>query len=224
VKWFKVWCAILSSTLVEEAGAAGVGTWTLILSLAANDKTPGKFRFKSINHLARIFNMEPQILEQHLKIFEKTKRIKIKRFEDEIVLRVLKWQEYQQNPKDRVDTHNQQKNKKVDTQNHPRGEENREERKEREEEKREESREEKNNPLKEQFFSLLKSFPSYPFQEEEDNSLFDHLKDKIDILEQTKRKIDWWRQNPEASKSKKKSPRQQLIEFFLEELEFQNQR
>ena len=106
---------MISSTLVEEVGVAGVGTFILILILAGNDRTPGSFRYKDTTHLARLFNMEPENLEKYLKVFEKTRRIKIKPLKDEFILTVIKWLKYQQDPKAKVGTQNQQKNVKVGT-------------------------------------------------------------------------------------------------------------
>jgi hypothetical protein len=224
MNWFKVWTGILNSTLVQEVGAAGVGTWTLILSLAANEVTPGSFKFKNVQHLARIFNMDPEILENHLKIFETTGRIKIRPSGAEFFCKVCKWQRYQRDIRKKVDGHNQQRNGKVDGQNqHKRREEEKREDEIRGE-KKEEIQERETSPCKKRFFELLKNIPSYPFHPEEDANIFDLFETKIDILTETEKKITWWQQNPEALLSKKKSLRQQLVEFFLEEVDFQTTR
>jgi hypothetical protein len=229
MKWIKLWTSIITSTLVQEAGISGVGSWALILILAGNDKTPGKFRFKDVDHLARIMNSDSKILSQHLKIFENAQRIKIKNLNGEFSLSVLKWHKYQQDMYGKVDGHNPSKNRKVDTQSPPGGEERRgQERRIKGKEEREEReiKEGETSISKQHFFSLLKSFPSYPFQEKEDSDLFEFFSKKypkVDIVIQTKKKIEWWLENPQAAHSSKKNQREQLIEWLLGEAEYQNQ-
>lgn len=75
--------------------------------------------------------------------------------------------------------------------------------------------------IKEQFLLMLKSCKEYPFNEEKDSLLFDiTIKElpNIKILEQTDKKILWWKNHPEALKA---NPRKQLWEWFEGEFEFQ---
>jgi len=81
--------------------------------------------------------------------------------------------------------------------------------------------------LKTEFFNLLRSLsgPSYPFQEIEDGQVFDLFTakyPKVNIIEQTKRKVEYWRENPSALRAHKKGPRVQLVDWLLAEAEYQN--
>jgi len=76
---------------------------------------------------------------------------------------------------------------------------------------------------KDQFLSVLKDCDGYPLDEVKDSLLFDiTIKEchGINILKQTEKKIAWWKKHPDALKSKKKHPREQLQEWFKEETKF----
>ena len=78
--------------------------------------------------------------------------------------------------------------------------------------------------MKDEFLSLLKSCRRYPFNEIEDSLLFDiTVKEypRINILKQTAKKIDWWRDHTDALKGSA-NPRQKLQEWFKNESEFQS--
>lgn len=75
--------------------------------------------------------------------------------------------------------------------------------------------------IKGQFLSMLRDCKGYPFNEFQDSLLFDiTVRDcpGINILKQTAKKIDWWKEHPEALKA---NPRKKLQDWFKEELEFQ---
>jgi len=79
-----------------------------------------------------------------------------------------------------------------------------------------------NDHLKEHFLLLLKNCFGYPFDQENDSRLFDCAAEElpgIDLLEQTAKKIDWWKSHPRAIG---RSPRRQLREWFIREFEFQS--
>jgi len=82
---------------------------------------------------------------------------------------------------------------------------------------------------KTEFFKLLQSLsgPSYPFQENEDGQVFDLFTakyPKVNIIEQTEKKIEYWRENPSALRAHKKGPRVQLVDWLLGEAEYQDGR
>jgi len=81
--------------------------------------------------------------------------------------------------------------------------------------------------LKTEFFNLLRSLsgPSYPFQENEDGQVFDLFAvkyPKVNIIEQTEKKVEYWRENPSALRAHKKGPRTQLVDWLLGEAEYQD--
>ncbi len=83
----------------------------------------------------------------------------------------------------------------------------------------------KNNLLPE-YLSRLKNCPGYPFDEDIDSDFFDCFELEypgINILEQLDKKIDWWKEHPEALKQKA-APRSQLDKWFENEHEFQKRR
>jgi hypothetical protein len=232
MQWFKIHAQrwFLGSTRFELSPEQR-SVWIDTLARASLNDPPGEFSYYSLDQLAVQFQVPIELLKISLKRFIKVQ--KIKHNGKEKFIKISNWAKYQseyerQKPyrkgKSPQESHCNKVTPKVVTKL-PLEERRGEEEKIREEVEGEE-REIKEGEIstsKLQFFKLLRSFPSYPFQEEEDSSVFDHLKGRIDIIKQTKRKILWWQKNPQALLSKKKSPRQQLIEFFLEEVEFQNQ-
>ena len=75
---------------------------------------------------------------------------------------------------------------------------------------------------KDQFLSMLKVCRGYPFDEVKDALLFDITATEcpnINIIEQTKKKIAWWQEHPDAMKA---DPREQLQKWFEGEAEFQD--
>lgn len=79
------------------------------------------------------------------------------------------------------------------------------------------------------FFKLLQSLssPSYPFQENEDGQVFDLFTakyPKVNIIEQTEKKVEYWRENPSALRAHKKGPRTQLVDWLLAEVDYQGGR
>jgi hypothetical protein len=76
--------------------------------------------------------------------------------------------------------------------------------------------------VKDEFLELLRNCLGYPFEEIKDTLLFDiTIKEypRINILEQTQKKIAWWEGHPDALKA---DPRKQLKEWFKEESRFKN--
>lgn len=82
---------------------------------------------------------------------------------------------------------------------------------------------EKNKTVKDMFLSMLMECVGYPFDEIQDSMLFDiTVKENpdINILNQTEKKINWWKEHPEALKPKA-NPRKKLFEWFCSEQGFQ---
>lgn len=76
------------------------------------------------------------------------------------------------------------------------------------------------NTVKEEFLALLRGCPDYPFDEMKDSLLFDiSIKDcpKINIIQQTTKRIIWWKEHPDAFKG---DPRKQLADFFRDRQAF----
>jgi len=75
--------------------------------------------------------------------------------------------------------------------------------------------------IKEQFLSMLRDCNGYPFDESQDSLLFDITFEDcpgINIIEQTEKKIDWWKKHPSSLKA---NPREKLKKWFKKEYEFQ---
>jgi len=78
----------------------------------------------------------------------------------------------------------------------------------------------KGKTLKEEFLSLLRSCPGYPFETLADALLYDYAVREclgINVIEQTQLKIAWWKDHPDALRA---DPRGQLKNFFRKEYEF----
>ncbi len=75
--------------------------------------------------------------------------------------------------------------------------------------------------IKEQFLSMLRECKDYPFNEAQDSILFSiTVKEfpNINIIQQTARKIAWWKEHSDALKA---NPKKQLQDWFKKEHEFQ---
>jgi hypothetical protein len=228
MKWFKIYPQkwLLGSTRWElslEERALFID----FLSLASLNDPPGEFSFFSLSQLADQCRAPQKVVENAIEHFVLSQKIEY--FPKKNKIRITNWKKYQseyerQKPYRPREKASNKVTPKVVTklllEREGEGEGEIEIEGEEKEKEREIKEGEPSNSKK-QFFSILKSFPSYPFQEDQDGQVFDHLAKKIDIAGQTRKKIAWWKENPKAIHSKKKPMRQQLIEFFLEEVEFQ---
>jgi len=81
---------------------------------------------------------------------------------------------------------------------------------------------------RDQFLHILKEFSNecpYPFDEEADSQIYDYSVKtwrNVDPLRELEKKIEYWKENPGALRSKGKDPRTQLLEFFEKEAEYQS--
>jgi hypothetical protein len=81
----------------------------------------------------------------------------------------------------------------------------------------------KGKTVKDDFLAILKACPGYPFDEGADSLIFDITVQEctgINILEQTTKKIAWWKNYPDALKA---NPRAQLQDWFQKEKKFKQQ-
>ena len=86
--------------------------------------------------------------------------------------------------------------------------------------KEEELKKGEGKTLKAAFLNILRQYSEYPFNNELDELLFNISVVNypgINLLEQTAKKIKWWREHPTAIEA---DPRGQLQKFFAEEVEF----
>jgi hypothetical protein len=230
MRWFKLYPQkwLLGSTRFElsiEQRAVFVD----FLALASLHDPPGEFVFYSIEQLATQFQVSVSLVESTIKRCVETKKIEFFPKKNRTVIK--NWKKYQSEYDRQKPYRSREKaNNKVttsDVSKLPLEGEEEEKRKEVEVEEKERKREKgEGEPSlpKQTFFSLLKSFPSYPFQEKEDEPIFEHFSNRIDLIEQTQKKIAWWKENLHALNSSKKNPRQQLIEFLLQEVDFRAER
>ena len=235
MQWFKIHAQrwFLGSTRFELS-LEQRSVWIDVLARASLNDPPGEFCYYSLEQLAIQFQVPLELLKIALKRFIEVE--KIAHNEKKKFIKILNWTKYQ-SEYERQKPYRKGKfpqegacNKvtpKVVTEfplekNREEGEKNR--REDEEEEREMQEGEGKTSNFKHTFFKLLKSFPSYPFQEGEDGQIFDLYNERIDVIEQTQKKIQWWRENPNSLKSSKKKLRQQLISFFCDKVDFQNQR
>jgi len=221
--------------------------WIDVLAAASLNEPPGQIDYFSFEQLSSQFNIELELLERALEKFESYKKIKHNRKKRRIkIINWKKYQsEYQrQLPyRQQVSKKSRLANMEVENSNKVTGRLEGEERRLEVEEKQriEEIATSNNSPtifltssplpsiskslnerktIKEEFLALLKELRCYPFSESEDSLLFDiTVKEhpKINILEQTNKKITWWKDHPDALKA---NPRNQLLDWFKEEAKF----
>jgi len=188
-----------------------------------------------------------ELLDQCIKKFIETGKIERKYYkrEKKEIFYIKKWEQYQpeylwKKPYKSTRKARSTKQSKNDAYVDPIREEKKEkEKKIKEEKKREESltsnKNSSNFPLpsnsnsfkeggitiKEQFLSTLRDCNGYPFDELQDSLLFDITFEDcpgINIIEQTEKKIDWWKERPGALNA---NPREKLQKWFKKEYEFQ---
>lgn len=188
-----------------------------------------------------------ELLERCIKKFIETGKIERKYYkrEKKEIFSIKKWEQYQseylwKKPEKSTRKARCTKQSKTDAQVDPIGEEKRkEEKKIKKDEKREESLTPNNNSfkspllsnsntfiegeitIKEQFLSMLRECKGYPINEAQDSLLFSiTVKEfpNINIIQQTARKIAWWKEHPDALKA---NPKKQLQDWFKKEDEFQ---
>jgi hypothetical protein len=221
--------------------------WTDILARAGitNVDEPGKIHFVSDEHLAEQLQVPLELLQRTLEKCKKSKKIKIigKKSENIFVLSVIKWEKYQHiwmhqksyRTREKAKREKQKKAYLAGTKKHNAditgyvaladriggdriGTDIR-----KDDRIGEDTNTDPSNP-RNIFLSMLQDLSNslpYPFSEVEDRQIYDAFAHKIDVLAQLEKKIKFWTENPLALKSKKKAPRQQLVEWFLDEVEFQ---
>jgi hypothetical protein len=229
MKWIKSYTSELDSTLLQEASAETFRVFYLLRLLAGREDRGGKIKYLDNQHLARLVNTKPEIIEKSLNYLQKTFRIKTHRFSEGWILKIVKWNIYQGVTETKPESRNRRNPGKRKAVFDGRGEERRGEEIRGDKIREEKSGESPPSTQKTEFFNLLRSLsgPSYPFQETEDGQVFDLFTakyPKVNIIEQTKRKVEYWRENPSALRAHKKGPRTQLVDWLLSEVEYQDGR
>jgi hypothetical protein len=235
MKWFKIYPQkwLLGSTRFEislEQRAIFID----FLSMASLNDPPGEFPYFSLDQLGHQCCCAREIVEKAIERLIQTE--KIVHFPKKKRIIIKNWAKYQSEYERQKPYRSQEKaSNKVTTPDITKlplegeGEEEEKEKRNRnrEEEKKREIQEGETSPGKIQFISILKefslSFP-YPFSQEEDGVLFDSFARKIDVITELHKKLEFWKQNPKALGSKKKSARLQLYEFFIDEVDFQREK
>jgi len=177
-----------------------------------------------------------ELLDKCIEKFIKTGKIyrKYKKREKKEIFCLVKWEQYQpeylwQNPHRSTRKKCSAKGNKNDAHVDTKGEERRKEEngiKENGKNEKYPNETRQNSPLnsslsiKEEFLLALKECKGYPFDEVKDSLLFDiTVKDYpgINIMKQVRRKIEWWKNHPDALKA---DPRKQLFKWFKKEYKF----
>jgi len=199
----------------------------------------GKPNFKI---LAQQLGFDEKLVETTFQLFETYGKLSktYDKKEVKFYYRILKWEEYQspflwgklRKPRKKAGEDDVRNNVSSPVSNPDIGEERRGKERIGKDIRGDKIREEKSgesppSPQKTEFFKLLQSLsgPSYPFQEKEDGQVFDLFSSKypkVNIIEQTEKKIEYWRDHPSALRAHKKGPRTQLVDWLLHEAEYQD--
>lgn len=93
IRWYPVlW---LHSTARDEMGPAERATFHDFVCLAGVSKVYGKFKFSSIEGLARSLNTPKEIIESTIKICLDRYRIKMREVPEGFEVTIIKWKQYQ---------------------------------------------------------------------------------------------------------------------------------
>jgi len=226
--------------------------FTNILARAAitGADPPGLIYYFSDQHLANQLHVPLELLERTLEKCKKFKKIRIKTLKRETkhVLSVVNWEKYQHvylhqreyRKRKKAKKEAQKKALEQGTKKHNGdiidydplgdriGEDNRGDEIIGDGEDRKVDNETFPSHPKDQFIYILKEFSKefpYPFDEEADGQVYNYAVEKfrkVDHLRETEKKIEYWKQNPGALRSKGKDPRTQLLEFFEKEAKYLN--
>ena len=116
MKWIKGHTSELDSTLYQEADIEIRYVFYALRLLAGRENKAGKIKYLNNDHLARLINTTPEIIEKSLKFLEKTKRIKIKKIAEGYILKISKWHIYQGDTRSKTESQNQQKPEETESQ------------------------------------------------------------------------------------------------------------
>jgi len=229
--WFKVFPDdYLWGTTKAELKPDERSVWIDFLCVATYKEGIIDITFRK--ELASKFIIPLALLNRCIKKFEKFGKIEIftQKKEKKTLAKIIKWEKYQhsyltsQGKRNEKDKLNDATLYDKDTHRNQSIEERRGEEKRLEEIRREGEEKEEYSPITKNLLSILKSFPSYSFQEKEDGNMIDVFVTKypdIDFERQIRRKIEYWKENPQALKARKVNPRMQLFNFFDEEVKSQ---
>jgi len=129
MKWIKGHTSELDSTLYQEADIEIRYVFYALRLIAGREDRGGKIKYLNNEHLARLINTNPEIIEKSLNYLQKTFRIKIHRFSEGYMLKIVKWNIYQGDTRKKEESRNPQKDEKWKADSPPRVEESRLEKK-----------------------------------------------------------------------------------------------
>lgn len=213
--------------------------WIDLLAKACMNEPLGQIDYHSLEQLSHIFLVPLDLLKTSLKRCEET--TKIKHDNEKKIIVIVNWKKYQSEYQRQVPYRKKSKQKLKDQADtdisrnnvtrRGEGEEEEEKRTGEEEERKENqsvtsmaSQSPPSHPAsfnneQRSFLSLLSKIQNigYPFNEFDDASLFEELKKNypaVNILQKTKKKIDWWESNPRRLEN---DPREQLRKWMRDD-------
>lgn len=233
VKWFKVYAErwFMGSSRFELS-LEERAIWIDLLAKASMNEPLGQIDYHSLEQLSHIFFVPLNLLKTALKRCEETN--KVKHNSEKKIIVISNWKKYQGEYQRQLPYRKKSKQKlkgQADTDisrnnvtRRGEGEEEEEKRTGEEEEKPENQSVPRraSQPIpslpasfekdKRVFLNLLSKTQNlgYPFNEFDDTYLFEELKKNypaVNILQKTKKKIDWWESNPRRLEN---DPREQL--------------
>ncbi len=240
VKWFKVYAEkwFMGSSRFELT-VEQRAIWIDLLAKASMNEPPGQIDYYSLEQLSHIFVVPLDLLKTALKRCEET--TKVKHDTEKKMIVIVNWRKYQSEYQRQVPYRKKSKQKLKSQANadissnnvtrRGKGEEEKEKKAVEEEEKTENL----SDPLmtlqpvsshptslekeKRSFLILLSKTKNigYPFNEFDDAVLYDELKKNypsVNILQKTKKKIDWWEDQPRRLEN---DPREQLRIWIRED-------
>ncbi len=224
----------------SEMGHDSRGLLTDFLCLAAMNG--GEFEIYDRGQTARQLNCDLELLNRTLEICLKTKKLRKKylKREKKEVFSFTKWEQFQPSylwkrpdkmvPQTRGTNDGEndaslgdirkgkEKKVKISKVEERRGEQN---------EADEEANAPIDNPHKANFLSILIQFSKdygYPYDPSADCQIYEYCCEAFpntNLIKELEKKIEYWKENPGALNSEGKGPREQLVEFFGQEEQFQ---
>lgn len=241
MKWFKVYAEkwFMGSSRFELT-VEQRAIWIDLLAKASMNEPPGQIDYYSLEQLSHIFVVPLDLLKTALKRCEET--TKVKHDTEKKMIVIMNWRKYQseyqrqapyrKKSKDRLKVHTDADNSCKKVTRRKEGEGEGEKRTEKEEEEKTENLSVPRMTLqpvsshptslekeKRSFLILLSKTKNigYPFNEFDDTVLYDELKKNypsVNILQKTKKKIDWWEDQPRRLEN---DPREQLRIWIRED-------
>jgi len=206
-------------------------------SWESTDSPPGVIYFLDFENLSKRLNINPEVLESTVKKLEKIKEARMKIQKDgRHELKFINWDKKQhpflsqKNYRERK-RRDFQAGKIITGDNQIITDDNQIQDKEKDKDKiigilKKEDGKGDDYPSdpRDQFLYELKEVEGYPFDEYLDGQIYDYCINTWPIVKpgrELEKKTKYWKENPGALTSKGKGPREQLVEFFKKEAEYQ---